>query len=76
MKKDQGWVMKESNFCGFFPQDGISKTVIAFGVESGARGRCGATQEQACQELLLPAQLGQGVGFYLFASGLPWYLFA
>lgn len=45
MRKDQGWVMKESHFCDFFPKDGISKTVIAFGVGSGGWGGCGATQE-------------------------------
>lgn len=64
MRKDQGWVMKESHFCDFFPKDGISKTVIAFGWDLGAGVGVGPPRstDSVCQELLPPAQLGPVVG--------------
>lgn len=77
--KHQGGVMKGSHFCGFFPKDGTSKTEslpLVWDLETGwVRDHPGAQTRPARSCCLLCSQ-DKELGVCLFASGLPWCLFA
>lgn len=65
MRKNQRWVRKGSNFCGFFPKDGTSKTKsvpLVWALWIGVGAGPPRSTDSACQQLLPPAWPGQGVG--------------
>lgn len=65
MRKDQGWVTKGRKFCGFFPKDGTSKTeslLLVWDLGTGVGVGPPRSTDSALQQLLPPAQPGQGLG--------------